>query len=355
MTKWTTAELFNTQVIHNKRLPWIDYAKAIAIILVVYRHVLIGFTRADIEINQFLLLANEVVYTFRMPLFFILTGIFIRRSISKRGNRSFVRNKAITLLYPYFIWGGLQISLQVFLSDHINADRSWIDYSYLLIRPRAIDQFWFLYAMFNTSVVFLLAFRIWKGRVGGLLLTGIALHCLSTWLIGVNVAYDVAYYFLFIAIGDYLASFIFQEQRQPTFASFRLTLLLLPLFILSQWVWLHYEKVNVFAFALIALVGCALMLNLSFLLARYRVFPYLRVFGYHSLYIYIMHVIISAAVRVFLINVVGITHFGVLFALCLVLAVVLPIVIYNALLKMGGWFLFTPQKPRPQPQRLTPS
>ena len=355
MAKWSTVELFNTQVIHNQRLPWIDYAKAIAIILVVYRHILIGFTRASIEINQWLLVANEVVYTFRMPLFFILTGIFIRRSINKRGNQPFVRNKAITLLYPYFVWGGLQISVQIFLTDYINADRSWIDYAYLIIKPRAIDQFWFLYAMFNTSVVFLLAFRIWRGHRLGLFLTGIALHYLSTWLVGVNVVYDIAYYFLFIALGDYLASVVFQEKRQSFFASLRLTVVLLPFFVFSQWVWLYYDNINVFAFAFIALIGCALMINLSFVLARHRVLPYLRVFGYHSLYIYIMHVMISAAVRVFLIKVLGVTSFGLLFGVCLVLAIVLPVVLYNLLQRLGLWFLFSPQKPRPQPQRLTPS
>lgn len=353
MPRQTVATLFNPQVIHNRRMPWIDYAKAIAIVLVVYRHILIGFTRADIDINRWLLVANEVVYTFRMPLFFILTGIFIRRSISKRGNQSFVRNKAITLLYPYFIWGGLQITIQIFLSGYINANRSWIDYAYLVIKPRAIDQFWFLYAMFNTSVTFLLAFRLWNGHRIGLLLTGIVLHYLSTWLVGVNVLYDITYYFLFIVVGDYVASLIFQEGFRKYFASGRMFFILLPFFVLSQWIWLHYGDVNVFAFATIALIGCALMINLSFLLAHHQIFSYLRVLGYHSLYIYIMHVMVSAAVRVFLVQVVGVTHFTILFVLCLSLAVVLPVIAYNLLLKLGVWFLFTPQPP--QPQRLTPS
>jgi fucose 4-O-acetylase-like acetyltransferase len=70
----------NTQA---RRLFWVDYAKGIAIILVVYRHILIGIERSGIEVSVWLRNANEMVYSFRMPLFFILSGIFISRTISR--------------------------------------------------------------------------------------------------------------------------------------------------------------------------------------------------------------------------------------------------------------------------------
>src|SRR5580693_6950474 len=85
---------FNTSLLQKSRLPWVDYLKGIAILLVVYRHVLIGIQRyvagqqakgIDLpDVPDFLEKANMVFFSFRMPLFFILSGIFISGSLKKR-------------------------------------------------------------------------------------------------------------------------------------------------------------------------------------------------------------------------------------------------------------------------------
>ena len=61
------------------RLNWIDYARGIAIILVCYRHVYEGSKEAGIPVKDynFLEYANISLYSFRMPLFFIISGLFI--------------------------------------------------------------------------------------------------------------------------------------------------------------------------------------------------------------------------------------------------------------------------------------
>ena len=65
---------------HNaNRYNWIDYARGIAIILVVYRHSFEGIKRAGFSTANyhFLEYANIIFFSFRMPLFFIVSGIFI--------------------------------------------------------------------------------------------------------------------------------------------------------------------------------------------------------------------------------------------------------------------------------------
>src|SRR5437868_12279972 len=104
---------FNTPILRKKRLEWVDYLRGIAIVLVVYRHALLGIERSSIEVPQFLKDANMIFYSFRMPLFFILSGLFISRSLAKRPLNQLIGIKFEKLLYPYLVWTFLQVSLQI--------------------------------------------------------------------------------------------------------------------------------------------------------------------------------------------------------------------------------------------------
>src|SRR4030095_194000 len=92
---------FNLSVIQKSRLQWIDYLRGIAIILIVYRHVLVGIERGNIEVPSILVNANMIFYSFRMPLFFILSGIFISSSLAKKSLNELIGIKFEKLFYPY--------------------------------------------------------------------------------------------------------------------------------------------------------------------------------------------------------------------------------------------------------------
>lgn len=64
----------------------IDIVKGIAIVLVVYGHVLRGLESASIASDgNFFKLGNKLLYSFHMPLFFILSGLFFKSSIQHYG------------------------------------------------------------------------------------------------------------------------------------------------------------------------------------------------------------------------------------------------------------------------------
>ncbi|MFL5773957.1 MAG: hypothetical protein ACJ75F_12405, partial [Flavisolibacter sp.] len=56
---------FNTSVLDKKRLEWVDYLRGIAIVLVVYRHALLGIERSNVVVPHFLNDANMIFYSFR--------------------------------------------------------------------------------------------------------------------------------------------------------------------------------------------------------------------------------------------------------------------------------------------------
>ena len=94
-------------------------------------------------------------------------------------------------------------------------------------------------------------------------------------------------------------------------------------------------------FLFIALVGCLAMFILSFHLQRLKILSFLRVLGYHSLQIYVMHVIVTAFVRLSLIIVFHITNPVTLLFTSMTFGVIIPVLFYNYLIKDGPlWFLF---------------
>ncbi|MEJ7914431.1 MAG: acyltransferase, partial [Chitinophagaceae bacterium] len=144
----TLSKAFGTDALKDRRMTWVDYLRGIAIILVVYHHVRVGIERSHIIIPEVLVNANMIFYSFRMPLFFVLSGIFINRSLSNKSTKQLSWIKFENLLYPYLLWSFIQVSLQIALSNFTNSDRDLTDYTYIFYQPRRLDQFWYLTALF---------------------------------------------------------------------------------------------------------------------------------------------------------------------------------------------------------------
>ena len=69
-------DLFNAKyILASNRLGWIDYVRGICIILVCYRHCFDGLKEANLPVSDYpvLQVLNVCFYSFRMPLFFIVS------------------------------------------------------------------------------------------------------------------------------------------------------------------------------------------------------------------------------------------------------------------------------------------
>ncbi|MFL5787962.1 MAG: acyltransferase family protein, partial [Flavisolibacter sp.] len=222
------------------RYNWIDYARGIAILLVVYRHSFEGIKRAGFSIDNYMFLehANIIFFSFRMPLFFIVSGVFISGSLLKRGLKGIWINKCKTILYPYFLWGVLQITLQLIFGQYLSGQRKITHYVDLLYLPREVEQFWYLYALFNVTVLYsTISIKLKFSKVHQILL-GVAMYLLSAvnaqYHIDLGFVNDILHYYLFFAAGDALSSMILSPKHQKFLSSWKLFFLLLPLFAISQ-------------------------------------------------------------------------------------------------------------------------
>ncbi|MDC1262111.1 acyltransferase family protein [Polaribacter sp.] len=75
--------------LNTQRIDWIDQVKGFGIILVVYGH---NFPSIE-----------DYIYSFHMPLFFLLAGIFH----PKKSNFQVIKKRVQQILIPYFLWSFL--------------------------------------------------------------------------------------------------------------------------------------------------------------------------------------------------------------------------------------------------------
>lgn len=360
--------LFNARhILGRNRNPWIDYAKGICILLVVYRHVFEGLTHVGVGSNSYPVLKyfNIFFFSFRMPLFFIVSGIFLGSSLMRKGVGGYVNNRFQTIFYPLIIWGVIQVSLQLGFADYVNAKRTPMDYLNLVIDPRKIEQFWYLNALFFVSVLYALMswyakFKPVQQLVTGLFFFSIAAYC-NINSIQIGFLLDVMFFYVFFAIGDIVSDMILNGKNYKLLSSYRTLLLLLPGFVALQHYfttlnlahgddyYIQYQRPELYIIT--ALVGCAFIMNVSFVLQKLNVFRYLRVLGYHSLYIYAMHLMITAGLRVLLVRVLGMNNVPVIMIISVAGGVLLPIIFYNLAERAGLWWLFTMKKQEKAPRQ----
>ncbi len=323
---------------------WVDFAKGLTIIFVVYRHSLVGLNRSGYTVPQGLYMIQEFVLNFRMPVFFILSGIFISKALIKRSTSTVLKNKAFTLLYPYLLWCLIFVTLQILLSEYTNSNRSINDYAYIVTQPRNLDHMWYLLALFNVSALYLLVNKLMPGRQMLHISFALVIHFLTPLVADISLLSDVFYHYIFFCIGSVLSERLFRMQDEPTVYYLKRLLLLLPLFVAGQLVYLSTKTSDALTngyLLVIILIACLFFYFLCRTLHQAGILSGLAYIGKYSLYIYILHLIIISAIRIVSGLIFDELNIYVLILTSLVLGVSLPVVFYNLTRHLGSHYLFS--------------
>ncbi|WP_067283634.1 acyltransferase family protein [Mitsuaria sp. 7] len=161
------------------RSDWVDIAKGFGILLVVYGHVARGLVNGGVAMDPWWFTTlDSAIYSFHMPLFFLLSGWFFVGSLTRRGPRDYLAGRVATVLYPYVLWSLLQGGIELLMSRWTSKPVTLAEVLALGWTPRA--QFWFLYALFLMSVLaVVMCWRRPKAGVAALTLTGAVLMALQ--------------------------------------------------------------------------------------------------------------------------------------------------------------------------------
>jgi fucose 4-O-acetylase-like acetyltransferase len=328
---------------NQSRDDWVDLAKGIGIVLVVYGHVARGLETAGLYPDQQVFeLIDSVIYSFHMPLFFVLSGLYFLPTLKHYGSGSLIGRKVDTLIYPYIIWSVIQGSIEVALSHFTNSHTGIGEVLSILWQPH--DQFWFLYALFFIFLLFAIMFKLaQQAAVSWLLFLVLLVAFVANVHFGVPAADYVVNYGVFFACGVLLSKYPTALRRVPAglraigFTFFAICLaqtachvFALPLGALG--------RMLSFLLALFS-IGCVLVLSRSL---KPGLFRWLDVLGRNSMPIYLMHIIFASGTRVMLSKVLHVQDLWIQLGAGVLMGLIAPLVA-NAMFrrfKMG--FLLLP-------------
>jgi fucose 4-O-acetylase-like acetyltransferase len=320
----------------------VDYARGLGIILVVYGHVARGIVSAGFPLHkEALSVVDSVIYSFHIPLFFCLSGVFFVDSLARRGWGGLILNKIDTVFYPYIVWSLLQGLFEVAMSHFTNGHATVGQVLSLFWVPRA--QFWFLYTLF---VIAVLAGAIYQRSdlrwTSGVLAIAVLLYIFRLSPIDAYACNLFSQWFVFFALGVSSASLILRLLTQRDLA----LAIAVAVFVSSQWVFhqtlgLRADSDAPILRLLMACVGIGFIVALGQRLAQCK-WSWLAFLGRHSMEIYLAHVIFGSGVRIVLHRFLGITDAGAHLALGMLFGIGMPLVIVIFSRRIGCAWLFSP-------------
>lgn len=290
---------------------WVNIAKGIAIFLVVYGHVIdgladSGYTFASYEVQ------HGIIYSFHMPLFFFLSGLFFDNML-KRELLTVIKSRALSLLYPYFLWGIIQGSIMAILSKFTNSGAGWEKVLLLPIDP--FGQFWYLYDLFFMILLYLGLYKLVKNK-STVLIFAIAAF-VATPFMDMWEFSRIFHHFIFLVLG----AMFFDFESWFEVKKIRIFIVLIIASLCSFWAGL-----NLLNFLIFGLVGTGITVVLAKIVRNNR---FLELLGIKSLSIYLFHILALAGSRIVLTKFWGFENIPILIVTLTIIGILLPLIADN--------------------------
>ncbi|MEI8389593.1 MAG: acyltransferase [bacterium] len=288
----------------TNRLEWIDTAKGTGILLVVLGHSILGNNLLKATQPNLYYFSYNFIWLFHMPLFFFLSGLFMKSFSEKPLSKALI-SKVQTVLYPYIIWsvifGGIYLLISYFPNVQ-NASNNQITLKQLLLFPfYPILHLWFLYILFGIQILYLILNKLFKINYLFIFLISLIMCFYNPfkfiWFF--NDTFTGSFFFL--SSGAYLSTDSFNNFEFKKYKIFIISFILAFL-IINTTIALSNNTYEVFKDTFLniypALLGIFSVILFSIYIQTVNFFKIFGYLGKMSLYIYLIHPIISPAARI---------------------------------------------------------
>jgi uncharacterized membrane protein YcfT len=317
----------------TSRVDWVDYAKGICIVMVVMMHSVLGVELAAGQ-NGFMHAVVAFAKPFRMPDFFLISGLFLALVID-RDWRTYLDRKVVHFAYFYVLWVTIQFG---FKAPGFAAESSWTHAGYLYLESfiEPFGTLWFIYLL----PIFFVVTKATR-RLPPLLIWSIAaLLEMSHTSTGWTAIDEFGARFVYFYTGYWFADWVFalsdRARAQPGQA---LAALALWACINESLVQLGVSEWPLISLSL-GLAGACAIVTIGTLLARMRWLDFLRFCGEHSIVIYLAFFLPMAAMRSLLLRTGIIADVGVMSLTVTIIALFGALAIWQIARKFGANFLF---------------
>jgi uncharacterized membrane protein YcfT len=282
---------------HDGRVDWVDYAKGVCIVAVVMMHSTLGVEQA-LGREGFMHAVVAFAKPFRMPDFFLISGLFLAQVID-RDWRTYLDRKVVHFLYFYLLWTALQFAFKapLMMQEHGLTGTAWL---YIQSFWEPFGTLWFIYLL----PIFFTVTKLARSLAIPPALVWLAAAALQSAPIatGSTVIDEFAARFVFFYTGYLFARRVFAlaatVQASPETAIAGLTIwgLLNALLVVNG-----FSELPLVSLAL-GLAGAMAVVSVSALMAKSDLFQPLRYCGRNSIVIYLAFFLPMALSRTLLIH-----------------------------------------------------
>ena len=315
------------------RVDWVDYAKGFCIVMVVMMHSTLGVEAAAGQ-ESWMHCAVAFAKPFRMPDFFLISGLFLARVID-RDWRTYLDRKVVHFAYFYLLWVTIQFAFKApaFAAEHGAFGVAKL-YAEAFIEP--FGTLWFIYLL----PIFFVVTKLTRGVPVLIIWTILAALEIAHIQTGWTVIDEFAARFVYFYTGYILAARIFQiaaaVQARAALAAYAL----------AAWALLNGFYVfsgladKAFVSLSLGLVGAAAVVSVAALMAKSDAFSALRYLGRNSIVVYLAFFLGMAASRSVLLKTGLIADLGTVALLVTLCGIAVAVALFWAVRGTPLQFLF---------------
>jgi fucose 4-O-acetylase-like acetyltransferase len=300
----------------------VDIVKGIAITLVAYGHTAQGMVHRGWWGGPGASFSNTFIYSFHMPAFFFVAGLFVMGSLAKRGSGRFAVDKLETILYPYVLFVIIGAAIEP-LIGRFKSGTTPFHWNVFLLTLVDGDASWFLFVLF---LCLMLALMTARAPAWLRFLIAVLVGLIPPF--GPQFVTQVLREFSFLAAGMWVGTRIYRlEEMGRAAAAFGFVLL--AAFQVAM-IWLYGPSAFWrWIYIVLGLTGTAGLFLLAKLLDKHRLGDGIAWVGRASLAVFLLSAFAQGATREVLLRVFHTHEFWLQLLLPTLFATLLPAIMWH--------------------------
>ena len=308
----------------NTRINWVDYAKGICIVLVVLMHSTLGVEKAA-GAASWLHGFIEWAKPFRMPDFFLISGLFLASRID-RPWREYFDSKVLHFAYFYILWMTLQCLTKAYGLYAAGGGMAVLqDYAMGFVEP--YGTLWFIYML----AVFFVVVKLTRGVPPVLMFAAAAFLEMAPIETGSLIVDEFASRFVYFYTGYALAAYVFDFAAGVNARAIPVIAAGLLIWGLGNTYMVQAGYAHLAGISLaMGFIGAAAVISTGVLLSKLKIAGPLRYAGENSIVIYLAFFLFMASTRTVLLKLNVIPDLGSIALLTTAAGVLGPVLLFWA-------------------------
>ncbi len=318
----------------NHRIIWLDSLKGLAIVAVILGHALFGFKQQNSfpESQNIISLIKDWIYTWHMPLFFVLSGEAFRISCLKNEiiDKEKIKRSSLNLFIVYLLFNSMLPVLKIIFSKFVNNKVTLLDLGRTILLPDTL--MWYLWVLIIYYFIFGFLYNK-KFNKPALFIVLLCFSIIATYLYQAIIFTQIAVKNLFFCSVFFYIGIYFKElkhilmNKAVVIVSFFLlcsnTMYMIYTYMITEYrnAWVDSIILELNAFSVIIIL-CFVFQKISVLENN----SFFLMLGKNSLVIYLLHTYFVTLMRVIVLK-IGISNAFLAVVICTVVPLLVTIFI----------------------------